>query len=104
MTAPIGWNAVIALGSPWTNLRITPVTVTTQATPLPTTALVNRKGLYLFHPGNTTVFLGDSNVGTLNDARLFGGQMIPFPVSADVVLYGRVASGSQVILIWEFTA
>lgn len=102
MSAPDGFNAALLLSAPWRSFRRTVVTVTTTATPLPTTPLENRKGLYLWHPGTTTVWLGPSDVGTSNEARLFGGQLIPIPVSDDVTLYGRVATGTQAVVVWEF--
>ena len=104
MSAPAGWNAVLGLGSPWITFRRTAVTVTTTSTALPTTALDSRKGCYLYNAGTANVFLGPSDVGTSNEAILFPSQGWFLPVSDAVTIYGRVASGSLTLVVWEYTS
>ena len=102
MSPQIGWNETLVASSPWTTFRRLLVSVTTSATLLPTTALPNRRGLYLFNAGTASVFLGDSAVGTTNEVTLFASQGFFLPVSDEVSLYGIVAAGTVNVVVWEY--
>ena len=102
MSRPLGWNEVQTAASPWTSFLRTLVSVATPATALPTTALAHRRGAYLFNAGTANVFLGDSAVGTSNEVTLFPSQGLFLPLSDAVTLYGRVASGTVSVVIWEY--
>lgn len=104
MTKPISWNAGVYAGtSPWRSLKITNITVGTTATALPTTNLVNRKGMWLFNTTSTKVFLGDITVDSSKELILFGSQQNIFPIDTGVTIYGRVPSGTVLVIVWEFT-
>lgn len=103
MSGPLDVNAALVFGgAPWSSLRVTNVTVGTSATAFPTTAFADRKGLYLFNTGTVNVFLGDADVDASVEPILFPSQGLFLPVSDAVVIYGRVASGSPVVIVWEY--
>ena len=103
MSEPAGWNSVLAMSSPWTSALRTKVLVTTSATPLPTTPLDNRKGLYVFNPGTVIVYLApSSDVNTTNEDQLFPKQGKFLPASDAVTIYGIVATGSVTLTVWEY--
>ena len=102
MGIPSGWNAVLAMASPWLSFTRTLVSVGTTATALPSVALVNRAGLWVFNSGTANIFLGDSAVGTSNEFILFPNQTQLLPFSDAVTIYGRVASGTVNCVVWEY--
>lgn len=102
MTAPLGYNALLQSICPWVSFLRSLTSVTTSATAIPSTALSNRAGIWLFNSGTANVFLGDINVGTSNEMILFPNQTLLFPVSDQVILYGRVASGSVNVVTFEY--
>lgn len=98
----IGFNAVQLSLSPWTSFTRSLTSVSTTATPIPTNALTNRAGLWVFNAGTANVFLGDIAVGTSNEMILFPNQTLLIPITEGVVLYGRVASGTVNVVSWEY--
>lgn len=104
MTVPNGWNAVMAMASPWLSFLRSATTVTTTATAIPSTALVNRAGLWVFNAGTVSIYLGDSAVGTSNEFILFPNQTQLLPFSDAITLYGRVAAGTAVCVSWQYVS
>ena|SRR3990167_3939167 len=105
MSRGLDYNAGVLLGvASWATLRITAVSVTTAATALPTTALANRKGLWVFNPSASgqTLYVGGSDITGTNNAEIFPGASIPFPMTDELTLYGR-AGATITVIIWEFT-
>lgn len=77
------------------------VSVATSATKIPTTALTGRTSIAVKNNGSNTIYLGDSTVTTTNGYPLAAGAEISLDLSADVDLYGRVASGTENARILE---
>ena len=104
MAPQVGWNAGVLAGTgPWTSVLRTAVTVTSTATALPSTALANRKGIYVYNFGTVTIFLAfTSDVGTSNEVELFSKMGLFLPLSDAITLYGRVASGTPAVVLWEY--
>lgn len=87
--------------------KSTVVTVGTTATPLPATLLANRKACIIQAPASNgaTVYIGGAAV-TADAAATGGYQLAPgasLPIDLGAgVIYGRVAAGTQPIVILEF--
>src|SRR3990167_4320554 len=99
-----GWNEGLLAGTGiWTSVLRTVVTVTSTATALPSTALANRKGVYVYNFGTVTISLAfTSDVGTSNEVELFSKMGLFLPLSDAIAPYGRVASGTPVCVLWEY--
>lgn len=105
MSRGLDLSAGILLGvASWASLRITAVSVGTTATAIPTTALANRKGIWVFNPSGSgqTLLVGDSTITGTNNAEIFPGASVPFPMTDGMTLYGRAAAAITVVA-WEFT-
>ena len=105
MSAPLGYNAGTLLGMvPWKTFRRTPaITVTTAATPIPTTPLANRKGIWIWNVGTTNCFIGlSSDLSTSNEPTLYVAQSQIIPATDELTVYARVASGTALLLAWEY--
>lgn len=83
--------------------KVTSVTVTTAATLLPTSALADRKTLFVENHGSVTVYLGGSGVvaGNGTGLKLVPGKGRGLPMAAGSAVYGRVASGTCVVAVAE---
>ena len=103
MSEPRGVSSSLIMGTvPWKTFRRTLVTITTTATPIPTTPLTDRIGLWIFNVGTTDCFLGPSDVGSSNEPTLYAAQDRLIPMTDQVTLYGRTASGTATLIVWEF--
>ena len=104
MSAPLGYNAGTLLGMvPWKTFRRTVVTITTVATAIPTIALANRKGCWVFNVGTTNCFLGlGSDLASSNEPTLAAAQDRIIPATDDLTVYGRTASGTATVVVWEY--
>ena len=104
MSQPLDVNAAIFAGStPWVTFRRTLVTVFTDATPLPTTALENRKGIWVFNVGTINCFLGlSANLASSNEPTLYAAQDRIITATDQLTVYGRTASGTATVVVWEY--
>lgn len=76
------------------------VSVTTSATALPTSALSNRRVLWIYNNGAVAIYLGASGVTTSAGFPLLPGQSVSLEIGA-LPIYGRVASGTAEARIME---
>lgn len=98
---------------PVTNVSINPsrgetkssaVTVTTSLTPLPSTALFDRRSMTLYNNGSVTIYVGGANVtsatGTPVGAGLWGPSLDVGPRN---IVYAVTASGSSDVRVLEMS-
>ena len=86
--------------------RTTVVTVETSATPLPAIPLAGRKVVLIQNITGTTVYVGNADV-TADESLTGGYQLISdgdnvsCDFTEDIIVYGRVATSTQTVLVWE---
>ena len=104
MGAPEGISAGLHVGTaPWKSAIRTVVTVDNTATALPTTALVNRSGLWIFNGSSSSLFIAPTTaVSSSNEGIVTPRASILIPATDEVIIYGILASGSASIAVWEF--
>lgn len=83
----------------------TVVSVESSATALPTTAMAGREYISVQNVGSNTIYIGDANV-TADETSTGGIQLLPYSSWSEnyddsVVVYGRVASGTEKVVIEE---
>ena len=78
----------------------TAVSVGTTATPLPASALANRRAVMIYNNGAAIIYLGGSGVTTTAGFPLLPGQAVTLEVGT-LAVYGRVASGTVEARILE---
>ena len=76
------------------------VSVGTTATPLPASALANRRALIVRNNGTATVYLGSSGVTTAVGFPLDPGQSLTLEIGT-LPVYGRAASGTVEVRVLE---
>lgn len=83
----------------------TATTVTTTATPLPTTSLANRRGVVVFNnDSSTTLYIGGSGVTTSNGMPVPALAYSPaLDIGVKFIIYGIVATGSINVRVLELS-
>lgn len=86
-------------------LRSSAVSVTTSATPLPTTPLEFRRALVIHNSGSSTVFLGGSIVTAATGLPLLAGEKISFDIqnNQNVEVFAIVSTGTVEVRIMELS-
>lgn len=103
MASPSGVDGAGFLSSvPWRELRRTVVEVGTTETALPTTPLRGRKGVWLWNQTDAQVAIGPTGIAATDEAIIVPRQNVAIPVSDDITIYGRVASGTATVVVWEY--
>ena len=78
------------------------VTVTTTATPLPTTTLKNRKAISIRnYSSSVNIFVGDSGVTAASGYPVLPYESLPFNMSDGANLYAITESGSADVRVIE---
>jgi len=82
------------------------VTVTTNATRLDSTSESDRRAgksfsMYVDAATSVTVFIGGADVDVSQGSPVTGGQWFACDLDDDEAVYGRVASGSAVVRVFE---
>jgi len=77
------------------------VTVGVTATPLPATALKDRRLLIVENNSGVTIYLGDSTVTPTNGFPLANGTSFSINLDEKVTLYGIEAVGDRDIRVFE---
>ena len=90
-------NAVFYKGSA---LAAAAVSVGTTATPLPASALANRRSMMIYNNGAAIIYLGGSGVTTATGFPLLPGQAVTLEVGT-LAVYGRVLTGTVEARILE---
>ncbi len=75
-------------------IAVATTSVTTAATAIPAAALTFRRSILVTNNGSVAVYLGTSSVTTANGTPLAPAASLSLELSAGVVLYGIVASGT----------
>ena len=72
------------------------ITVSTNATAIPTTALAGRRCIIIVNISANNVFIGSSSVTTANGYQLYVQQAISIDAGEQIVIYGIAGSSSEV--------
>lgn len=83
------------------------VTITTSPTPIPATALSNRRSMFFYNGSVSTVYIGGSDVassGANQGFPVFTSTTSPtLDASKNLILYGIVASGTAIVNVLEIS-
>lgn len=83
------------------NLQTTPITVTTTAQRIPTTALIGRKTMIIYNNSTSTVYVGGSNVTATNGLPVLKQQSVSIDASDDIIFYIMVATSTANVRVME---
>jgi len=109
MSEPLGATAGMLAGTaPIKSARIMRVTVPASGTTLlPTTALANRSGLYLWVPGGGGSLRWGTSAEDTFDASTplaYAGALTQLPFTDQILLRGQSASGTLTVTLIEYVA
>lgn len=107
MSEPLSLNASLLMGMAlWKAVTITRVSVpATGTTALPTTAMPNRSGLWVWVPGSGgSLRWGTASTQTFDASTplAYAGAITPIPLTDQVGLFGQSDSGTITTTIIEF--
>lgn len=84
--------------------KATAITVTTTLTPLPPTALFDRRSMTLYNNGSVTIYVGGANVTSATGVPVGAGLWGPsLDVGPKNIVYAVTASGSSDIRVLEMS-
>ncbi len=93
-TLPVGdWITKVILS--------TSVTIGTTPTPLPATALTDRRLIIVYNISGATVYVGNSLVRPGNGIPIGNGASLSLNLDAGVVLYGVENTGGREVRVFE---